>query len=160
MDRTPSSPPSPESPRSLRWGVKASLVAYVTDMSDGSATVEAPALADGDTFVFPESGSATPLQFRGTVTLSGHAGMLRLVFADPALEETAGGWTLTIADPHEAGGRLPFAAIAELTQTRDGGRRGTGLRLTEAGADLFFSGPYTAGTELDDFEVRTAAGRP
>ncbi|RZT66691.1 HtaA domain-containing protein [Leucobacter luti] len=164
MERTEQSQPTTPSPRKLRWGVKASLIAYVSGMSDGHVAATPPATVSDDGFAFPSDpavageSAPAPLHFRGTVTLSGHSGMLRLVFADPAITGANGGWTLTIADPHEPGARLPFASIAALVAGADETLRGTGLRLTEAGADLFFSGPYTAGTELDDFEIRPERG--
>ncbi|SFS14843.1 Htaa protein [Agrococcus baldri] len=151
----------------LVWGIKASLLSYVRGMSDGSveasAGAEAAAGADAagaDASGGTEAGDGTaaeggfrfrrrddasaPYAFRGTVVLSGHSGMMRVVIADPALVESGGSWALEIADPDDASIRLRFATIEAFD-----GRRARGTALTEDGADLFF-GPYTAGTPLDD----------
>lgn len=127
--------------RSLLWGIKASLLGYVRGMADGS--VEA-----GDGATISEAGIRFPgaggLAFRGSVTLTGHGGMLRVRIADPALVERAGGWVLEIADPDDPSQRMAFATIAAFD-----GRQATGTALTQDGADLFF-GPYERGTALDD----------
>lgn len=127
--------------RSLRWGIKTSLLRYVRDMPDGRVEAANGAAAVEGGFVF---GSAGGLAFRGTVTLTGHHGMMRVVIADPAFVQTASGWSLEIADPDEPGTRLRFATINAFDA-----ERATGTALTTDGADLFF-GPYTAGTPLDD----------
>lgn len=159
MTRTPSEGPA------LEWGIKRSLVQYVIGMPDGSASVLPPARVAREGFRFPAADPARTtdpraagvsdrtLRFAGTVTLSGHSGMLRLVFEDPWLVPGAGrgqAWELTIADPYEPGSRLTFAAIERLELDAAGGGAANGTRLTAAGADLFASGPYADGTELDD----------
>lgn len=141
----------------LEWGVKQSLVRYVAEMRDGSIVVTEPATAVDAGYRFPVAAPAREaqqqtegtLRFTGSVTLTAHGGMLRLVFAEPWLvpaTEPNGSWALTIADPHEPGARIAFATIDSLAH--DGTAHGT--RLTAEGADLFFAGPYTEGTELDD----------
>lgn len=140
----------------LEWGVKQSLVRYVAEMRDGSVVVTEPATAVEAGYRFPavpalETPQETEgtLRFAGSVTLTAHGGMLRLVFAEPWLvpgTEPNGSWALTITDPHEPGARIAFATIDSLAP----GGTARGTRLTADGADLFFAGPYTEGTELDD----------
>jgi hypothetical protein len=128
----------------LVWGVKASLLRYVRGMADGVVATDGGATESPLGFTFPGDG----LRFSGSVTLTGHDGMMRIVLTDPALVETAGGWMLEIADPDDPAARLRFAAVGAFD-----GIEGTGVVLTADGADLFF-GPYEAGTELDDLTVR------
>jgi hypothetical protein len=124
--------------------VKRSLSGYVRGMSDGTVITDRGAREEPAGFLFPGVG----LVFSGSVTFTAHGGMMRVVIADPALIEDGEKWMLEIADPANATLRLPFAEVA----TFDGGN-GTGLTLTSGGAALF-SGPYEAGTPLEDFVIR------
>ncbi|ERG64725.1 hypothetical protein L332_09730 [Agrococcus pavilionensis RW1] len=128
----------------LDWGIKASLLDYVRGRGAGTVEAGGGATAEGDRFRFPAAGEGA---FLGSVTLTAHSGMLRLVIADPAIVRSPEGWLLEIADPHEPGERLAFATIAAFD-----GERASGTALTQDGADLFF-GPYEAGTPLDDPRV-------
>lgn len=130
----------------LHWGIKSSLLGYVRGMPDGAVVVAGGAEERDDGFRFPGAGGSD-LAFRGSVTLTGHGGMMRVVIADPAIVEADGGWALEIADPDDAAARLRFA-----TCTGFDGECATGAALTEDGADLFF-GPYERGTPLDDAAV-------
>lgn len=125
----------------LDWGIKASLLDYVRGMGDGSAETTDGAEATDDGLRFPR---AAGLAFRGAVTLTAHGGMMRVTIADPAIVETAAGWAIEIADPHDPSRRMAFATIAAFD-----GRRASGTALTQDGADLFF-GPYQRGTAIDD----------
>lgn len=139
----------------LEWGIKLSLVHYIAGMTDGAIFVSEPATAVEGGFRFP---TAEPpqadgtLRFAGSVTLTGHGGMLRLVIAEPWLIPAAkpnDAWSLTIADQYEPGARIAFATINRL-DLGEAQASAHGTRLTADGADLFFSGPYTEGTELED----------
>lgn len=167
----------------LEWGIKQSLVRYIAGMADGSIVASKPATAVEGGFRFPSAASPGvtepsrndgALCFAGSVTLTGHGGMLKLVFTDPWLvpgSEPNAQWLLTIADPYEPGARIAFATIDRIDRIdpwpggADGGddtdeashdvtgaphSTAHGTRLTADGTDLFFSGPYTEGTELDD----------
>lgn len=125
----------------LVWGVKASLLDYVRGRGAGTVEAADGATAEGDAFRFPGAADGA---FRGSVTLTAHGGMLRVVIAEPALVQSSEGWRLEIADPHEPGARVAFATIAAFD-----GERASGTALTQDGADLFF-GPYVAGTPVDD----------
>lgn len=145
----------------LEWGIKQSLVRYIAGMADGSIVVSEPATAVEGGFRFPSaalpgvtepSRNDSTLCFAGSVTLTGHGGMLKLVFTDPRLvpgSEPNAQWLLTIADPYKPGARIAFATIDQLI-LGEAWASAHGTRLTADGADLFFSGPYTEGTELDD----------
>jgi hypothetical protein len=142
----------------LDWGIKETLVGYVTGMADGEVAVEDGAEAVGRSFRFPLTRrDGDVLSFRGRVVMTGHGGLLNVVIADPALERGSEGWTLTIADPDVPGDRLVFATLEGVTETGAGLTVGSAA-LTESGADLFF-GPYTRGTPLDAPSVVGSAER-
>jgi hypothetical protein len=132
----------------LEWGIKETLVGYVTGMADGEVTTEDGAEAVGSSFRFPlAQRDGDVLSFTGRVVMTGHGGLLNVVIAAPTLEHGPDGWTLTIADPDVPGDRLVFATLEGVAET-DGGLTVASAALTESGADLFF-GPYTRGTPLD-----------
>ncbi len=126
---------------SLLWGIKGSLLDYVRGMGDGTVETAGGATAAEDGLRFPR---ADGLAFQGAVTLTAHGGMLHVTIADPSLVETATGWAIEIADPHDPSSRMTFATVAAFD-----GRRASGTALTQDGADLFF-GPYQRGTAIDD----------
>jgi Htaa. len=133
----------------LEWGIKKSLIGYVRGMDDGRILVGDGATASDDgVFVFPGDDE---LRFRGSVTLLGHDGMMRVVVQDPWIERDGGRWMLSIADPDDPA-RLAFVTIEALGVDEDGVRHGTGVALTSDGADLFF-GPYVEGTAFDDLVI-------
>ncbi|WP_432486752.1 HtaA domain-containing protein [Kineococcus sp. SYSU DK018] len=133
----------------LVWGVKESLLRYVSRTPDGRVDLVDGVVRHGDVFAFPGSAPrGAGLHFRGAVVLTGHGGLMRVVLRDPGLLPVAGGWVLEITDPDDPRERLPFAEVAGFD-----GRNGSGVTLTGDGADLFF-GPYEAGTPLDAFTVR------
>lgn len=144
----------------LIWGVKASLLQYIQRMPDGAVDVDPPAVAMGNThdFSFPlaEQSAQDRLRFSGGLRCSGHGGLLRIDIVDPELaaedsaDPLAGSWLLTIADPYAPGSRLPFATIGRMRASALHTLTASDTRLTEDGADLFYAGPYTAGTLLDD----------
>ena len=86
---------------------------YIAGMADGSIVASKPATAVEGGFRFPSAASPSvtepsrndgTLRFAGSVTLTGHGGMLKLVFTDPWLvpgSEPNAQWLLTIADPYE-----------------------------------------------------------
>lgn len=139
----------------LEWGIKQSLVRYIAGMADGVVVAGEPATGAKGGFRFPTAAPPQAdgtLRFAGSVMLTGHGGMLRLVVAEPWLVPAGtpnDAWSLTIADQYEPGARIAFATIDRL-DLGEAAPSAHGTRLTADGADLFFSGPYTEGTELDD----------
>ncbi|KAA9089716.1 HtaA domain-containing protein [Microbacterium radiodurans] len=145
----------------LLWAIKASLLDYVRGMPDGRVDLAGGAREESSgAFSFPAAPSsqadAADLRFSGSVTLTGHSGMMRVVIADPHLARIGDGWALTIDDG--TGERLHFADVAGLDDRADGSRVGRSTLLTADGAELFF-GPYRAGTALDDPIVTRAEPR-
>lgn len=138
---------------SLEWSIKRSLLGYVRGLPDGVVGAGEGAVEREGLFVFPAAGSpAGEHRFSGVVAVSGHDGLLDVVFREPWLQPGASGWLLSIADPDD-GQRLGLLRIAALEAQPDGSLRATGTSLTQDGADLFF-GPYQAGTAFDDPVVR------
>ncbi|WP_166408768.1 HtaA domain-containing protein [Labedella phragmitis] len=132
----------------LDWGIKETLVGYVTGMADGEVATEDGAGAVGRSFRFPlVRRDGDVLSFSGRVVMTGHGGLLNVVIGDPAIEHGTDGWTLTIADPDVPDDRLVFATLEGIEES-DAGLTVASAALTEPGADLFF-GPYTRGTPLD-----------
>lgn len=158
----------------LAWGIKDSLISYVLGMSDGSVRLTPPAAQTPTGFRFaPDPAAASDpaartLRFAGSVTLQGHNGMMRIEIADPWLVAPPGAravasatpepWQLTIRDPFEPGARLVFAEIDRVEEGVDGTLTCVGTRLAADGADLFFAGPYSRGTLLDDPVVTPPTG--
>jgi len=132
----------------LVWGVKASLLDYVRGMPDGAVAVDG-AIESADGFTFPSAPGPDDgiLRFRGSVTLTGHSGMMRVVIADPWVAVDSR--ELSIADPDDKTGRLTFARFVALASDGEQTLRAQGTTLTADGSDLFF-GPYREGTTLDD----------
>lgn len=135
----------------LTWSVKASLLEYVRGMADGEIHLHGVRWTPAG-FAFPALDEATDpdeQRFSGTVALTGHGGMMRIVIRDPSLVRRGTWWVLTIADVDEPSGRLDFARMPEMVASGPGVLRARGTVLTASGADLFF-GPYRDGTQLDD----------
>ena len=97
--------PGPGRVSALVWGVKASLLDYVRGMPDGAVAVDG-AIESADGFTFPSAAGPDDgiLRFGGSVTLTGHSGMMRVVIADPWVAVDAR--ELSIADPDDPTGRL------------------------------------------------------
>lgn len=123
--------------------VRAPRLAPAPAPAPASASAPAPAPAP----------ASAPRRFAGTVTLTGHGSLLRIEISDPWLEPVAaadGPWRLTIRDPFEPGARMEFASIERIEFGAGGSLACVDTRLTADGSDLFFAGPYTPGTELDN----------
>lgn len=72
--------------------------------------------------------------------------MLAVVIQQPSLQQHAGQWHVSIADPFEPGARMPFVVVDfddEATAR---------TRLTEAGTDLFM-GNYPENTLFDPIRI-------
>jgi hypothetical protein len=165
----------------LVWTIKQTFVNYVTSMADGLHIVRGAAHDDAHGFRFAPTPTATAarraeeaaglvresrteiLCFTGEVEFTGHRGMLRVVIGDPQLTHDGKTGFLSITDPDWEGRRMvlalfdvtrpeaPAPAGAEDTRALEAWR-GTNVRLTADGADLFVRA-YETGDPLDDFTV-------
>jgi len=160
--RTAAGPGHP--PAGLTWGVKQSFLRYLAGLPDGGHAASGGAyLSENSFFTFPphpdsEQTIAGELRFRGAVHLSGHAGLLQVLIADPRLVLRETGALLTIAnriDAPDGSERIPLADL-EINDSYST-RQGLVLplisaSLTTAGCDLF-GGHYPPGESLDPIFV-------
>ncbi|MEZ0163655.1 HtaA domain-containing protein [Kineococcus sp. LSe6-4] len=145
----------------LVWALKRSFTDYVESMDDGVVEVAGGAtrLPDGS-FHFPPLPSPDPavLRFGGTVTCSGHQGMLVVRWADPEVLDHGGRRWLTVADEDEPGGRRTFLDLGG--GTTDGATvRHPRPVLTALGAEVFFD-TYRPGTVFDPVLLVLGTGAP
>ena len=149
----------------LTWGVKQSFRTYVEgaggSIQTGGETTRAP---DG-AFTFPAAGEGGltlgpdgQLQgqagFRGEVRFQAHGGMLSVFLADPALEITPAGASLTVADSPARTRRIELARLDLAAATPgDDGEQIIPTRLSPEGW-LVLGDHYPPGTPLDPVRVR------
>ena len=142
----------------LTWSIKTSFIDYVERMPDGVVSVGdgASRRADG-TFHFPLASSQDPavVEFHGSVTCTGHYGMLTVSFADLAILDVDGRRILTCADDDEPGGRREFLDLLE-PEFSGALVRFARPVLTQDGADVFFDN-YRPGTPFDPVLVVVGA---
>lgn len=139
----------------LVWPIKRSFTAYIEQMNDGTIVLDAGAQRGDDGFSFPSIGAPgdAVTRFAGTVTFTGHYGMLYLPVAEIEIVEPIGGNALlTIADDESPSRRRPVLHLGEavLRGTR---RTYPSPVLTPEGAELFFDN-YRAGSSFDPLEIR------
>ncbi len=136
----------------LTWGVKSSLLHYLTGVARGRIEVFDGALMTDRGVVFPAQEHAPhPLVFRGTVLLTGHGGMMRISLGDPVIHrESDGRWLLSACGAD--GERIPVADIDQFTQDDTGLVQAGVTTLTRAGV-VIFGDQYPAGTVLDSPEI-------
>lgn len=132
----------------LTWGVKASLLQYLTTMARGRVEVFDDATVTDLGIVFPAAETADhPLVFRGTVLLTGHGGLMRISLSDPVIHrESDGRWLLSAC--RADGERFPVADIDQFTQDDSGLVQAGVTTLTAEGVPIF-GDQYAAGTVLD-----------
>lgn len=144
--------------RGMRWGIKASFVAYVASMPDGAMSVTDGAVATDGGFVFPiadasgfdaRTGAGT-IHFSGDVRFRCHGGMLSVRFADPRLSVDDDGAWLSVVDA--AGERLTIAHLGTPRQAVGGGIEIPAALAAQAVAQ--FNDVYPEGTELDSVVIR------
>lgn len=132
----------------LIWGVKTSLLQYLTGMARGAIEVFDDAEVTEHGICFPSADEAQhPLAFRGAVLMTGHGGLLRISLGDPVIHrEDDGRWLLSAR--RADGQRIPVADIEQFTQDHTGLVQAGVTTLTEQGVSVF-DGQYPAGTTLD-----------
>ena len=163
-------------PHGLRWGIKASFVAYVRRMPGGRSTISHGAGATGAEVLYafdptpPDAtspGTARAWAFTGDVRFAGHGGMMFVRLATPWLEVDAdGGARLSIEDPYQRPD-APRVPLADLTLARhsspevdaDGVELWAShdVRLTAEAVELF-NDVYAAGEPLDPLTVVVPIG--
>ncbi|MFJ2299133.1 HtaA domain-containing protein [Oerskovia paurometabola] len=153
---------------SLQWGVKESFRTYITGgIAKGGAVASAGATVKDGTFDFRQTGGSWKpgtllgtAEYGGTVTFSGHDGLLNLTLSNPTVDVTSPGKGTLVVDVRSANldgttfdaKRVRFASLAlnGAIEHESGSVTyvNVATTLTDAGSKAF-SGFYPAGTELD-----------
>jgi hypothetical protein len=159
---------SPErAPSGLTWGIKGSFLAYLRRMPDLKSSMTQGAGTSERGFFFPldsaeeydaASGQGT-LRFGGDFRISGHHGMLFVMFVRPWVAFDGNRATLSIAEPDSYPAldqRLPLLDLDVLPYREDmGARMWTALPATlRPEAVDFFNEAYPAGEAFDAVDVR------
>jgi len=154
---------------SLTWGLKQSFRAYVEGAGGGIETGEgAERDADG-AFTFPPvAGEGLTLgadgkpsgvaRFTGEVRCEAHGGMLKVFFADPAVEIGPAGAVVTVADTPARDRRVDLAQLDLAAATiADDGAWVIPTKLSRDGWQVL-GDHYAPSTPLDPVRVRVARG--
>lgn len=144
--------------RGMRWGIKASFVAYVASMPDGVMSATDGAVATGEGFVFPISDAsgfdartgAGTILFSGDVRFRCHGGMLSVRFADPRLSVDDDGAWLSVMNSSDR--RRTIAHLGTPRQAPGGGIEIPAALAADSVAQ--FNDVYPEGTELDSVVIR------
>ncbi len=158
-------PPTAPTPTagSLRWGVKASFLSYVTGPIAGGSISTTGVSGGLGGFVFPQAGEATmsggtgTVSYSGSVRFTGHAGALDLRLSEPRVRiDSATSGTLLLRVNGGPSTAFATLALGSANRTTDatGAIRYASVpaTLTAAGSAAFsFEGStfYPAGTALD-----------
>ena len=159
----------------LGWGVKSSFRTYISGgIANGSWSLAGVGYADGRFGWTGGAGSVNSadsrglVRFPGSVSFTGHDGVLNLVLSNIAIRVSGAGSATLIADVHStdmSGKAADFSGVSFAT-IRLSGSTGPGstfsasgapATLTEAGAKAF-AGFYSAGAELDPVSFRFPLG--
>ena len=145
----------------LRWAVRSSFRAYVASLPDGDEQVSrGAAVSDDGRIVFPPDEAALSSRtavsvyaFGGTLTYSGHAGVLAVELSDPRLDVVATGRSAVSVSPG-AGRTGERPVIAAFTEWEVVDRRliVPAPRLTWVGVAML-GDVYDVGDLLDPIEV-------
>lgn len=154
----------------LTWGIKASFIAYIAGLPDGtvSAASGASEIRPGlfhfsfDAADYDPARGAGVLRFRGDVRLAGHHGMLFVRLLDPWMEISGGRGVLSISTGDGAGrDRIDVGTLTAASPAPADGSllwAGMDVLITSGGSELF-DGQYAAGQPMDPLTVRIPAAR-
>lgn len=152
---------------SMTWGLKQSFRSYVEgpiakgEFSGGSFTASGGSLN-------VESGARGTVRFGGSITATGHNGLLNFRLSNPSVVLNGGGSAALYAQVSSTdtsgkpstNGTVHFADLSFGAASVSGGSvsvNGATVRLTAAGATAF-AGFYEAGTVLDPMSFRVSLG--
>ena len=139
----------------IRWGIKDSLLGYIRSLPDGEVALGEPANQDGSEFVFPIDADGSDfdpdsltgeLKARGSVTLSGHWGALRIVIGQPRLVLENGDGQLILAQLGLFSAE-PYFTLATLRQAKAGEQWTFDVFLSAEGRQMLGE-QYLVGHEL------------
>ena len=147
----------------LSWGIKRSFVNYVSGLDDGEFVGTSGATIDDEHVAyFPQVATSDfdartvtgSIAFEGSVSISGHFGMMSLMLVAPRIELNGDVAELTIADPDRnpsSGARVALVTLALPTAVEDGGTltwRDAVSTLTAEGSGAF-NQQYLPGEVMD-----------
>ncbi|WP_040166096.1 HtaA domain-containing protein [Microbacterium gorillae] len=139
----------------IDWPVKSSFRRYVEALPDGAIEAAGGAVRQNETFLWPGSthsgDSGIRVSAMGTVTLSGHGGLLMVVLDRPLVVVEGGEGLLSIEYPWAGDHEMPRTTIAHLAASGDEPDV-YAVSLTEDGAELFNS--YDAGAQMAPLTLR------
>ena len=158
---TEQTPPATDGPPpGLTWGIKQSFMRYLgaiddssIGLGDGASLLEVGAFnfVFGSSAVDHATGSGT-FDFRGTVEISAHGGMLALNLRNPRVVVAASGATLSVDDTSgNTADRLTLCTMEDGVYESLGSDlfwSATHVHLAKDGASVF-GGQYAAGQQLD-----------
>lgn|GEM_PF-680529 len=159
----------------MGWGIKDSFRSYIKgSIAKGDWTTGGGAVYSDGNFVFSGSegtlkvsaGSVTSgtLKFGGSVTFTGHEGVLHTVVSDPEIRLNGGTGTLvanvssndTSGNPHDYG-RISLADLSLSGVSLEGGiLDGSASASLSADGSTALAGYYSAGEALDPVSFRAA----
>jgi len=163
----PDATPAARTAPGLHWGLKRSFLTYIARQPDGRCSVTDGADLDADgRFLFAFADPAAPgdreLRLCGELRFAAHHGMLFVRIAAPRLVvEDARGQLFAQVGLEEDAPHVVLAtfAVPDRSVALSGPWTGTGLTLTDDGAEVF-GGVYDVGEPLDDFIVVPAPAPP
>lgn len=143
----------------LAWGVKKSLIAYVSSAPGGKLLTTRDVTWEDGAFRFPltepaadaDTGDGDQYDADGVVRFHGHFGMLVAELSQLRIARGDDGWTLTFADGED--GRVEaFTLDGEPERSGDGRLDWADVRITAAGSEVF-GDHYPPGTPFDPVAV-------
>ncbi|MFF1571450.1 HtaA domain-containing protein [Leifsonia sp. NPDC058292] len=158
----------------LDWGIKSSFRTYISGgIANGSWTLSGVTYGNGAYSWSNGSGTYNAvddkgtIRFPGSVSFTGHGGVLNLVISNVALRVAGANSATIVADVHSTdmdGTPSDYAGVSFATVALSGGASGNTLTasgapvtLTADGAKAF-AGFYTAGTALDPVSFTVPLG--
>lgn len=130
----------------LAWGVKQSLLSYVTSAPGGKLLTTPDVTWEDGAFRFPlkepgaAAGDGERYEFDGTVRFHGHFGMLVAELTALRIARGAGGWTLAFADGEDHVEAFTLAGEPRRSgdaESGDGRLDWADVRVTAAGSEIF-----------------------
>lgn len=152
---------------SISWGLESSFRTYITgSIANGSVTATSPATDDGTQTRFPEtagtwSDSAASVKAEGSVTFTGHNGVLNLTITDPSIVVDSDGTKLVADVTNSSSETYDDLTIATLNLIGKVTKTDTAITISQAPATLTAAGEalfaptsyYSEGQELDPVDA-------
>lgn len=141
--------------RVLHWGIKSSLIEYITDMG-GEIEIRSPATSEGNGFIFPQQRMCTTshdqgvYSFDGGIRMTAHGGILDVTILSPRVVLGLSSGYLEVSQPD---GTVLTVATLTVRHDRTPCQQRWDATLTSAAGSLF-GRMYPSGTVLDPVTLR------